>query len=167
MNNVLDQTMAISNIELIFVGSLTKYVDLTDWEKAYPNSIMLINIEDELSDEELINIALEYVSGEYVNIYNTYYDYLDGLRHLYLASHNKKCDIGACGITYGDGSDYYITINSPEEASAIIKANILHSSTNNKIYAKSIIQKNNLDYSRLFSNDALLFTKTVYCSKEK
>ena len=167
MNHILDQTMGISNIELIFIGSLTKYDGLTDWEKSYPNSIILINIEDELIEEELINIALGYASGEYINIYNTNYDYLDGLRHLYLASHNEKCDIGACGITYGDESDYYITINSHEDASAIIKANILLSSTYNKIYAKSMIIKNNLDFSRLFNNDALIFAKTVYCSKNK
>jgi len=167
MNTILDQTMDINNIEIIFIGSLSRYITLSDWESSYPDSIMLINISEELCDAELINIALEYVSGEYINIYNTDYVYNDGLRHLYLASHNEQCDIGVCDITYGDESDYYININSAEEASAIINANILHSSTNNKIYARNTIIKNNLDYSRLLNNDALIFAKTVYCSKKK
>lgn len=167
MNSILEQTMSIDNIELIFIGSLSKYAGLTSWERLYPDSIMLINIEEELNNEGLINIALEYASGEYLTIYNTNYDYFDGLRHLYLASHNEQCDIGACNLTYGDESDFYITINSPEEASAIINANILHSSTNNKIYSRNMIIKSNLDYSRLLNNEALISSKTVYCSKKK
>lgn len=166
IKNLRIQTMDINDMELIFIGSISHCLELTELETLYPNSIMLINIEEVMTDSELIDIAIQYASGEYINIYHYYYEYIDGLRHIYTASHNGKCDIGACDITYGDESDYYIPINSVDNAEMIKQANILLPLTNNKIYSRQFITKNNLDYTRLLDNSAILCATKIYCSKK-
>lgn len=167
MNNILAQTLDINSIELIFIGALTRLSEPSYYESEYPNSIMLINIDEAISDNELIDIAIPYATGEYICIYDSRSDftYIDGLRHIYTASHNEHCDIGACNIEYGDLSDFYITINSPAEAIAIKQANILSNDTSHKIYQNNFINKNNLDYSKLFDNAPILSAQKIYCSK--
>lgn len=168
IRNIENQTMDINSLELLFVGNLsTANNELSFWESKYPNSIMLINIEESLSIDELANIALNYSSGEYINIpiANTF-EYIDGIRHIYMASNNETCDIGACNIVWESENDFYIDINSVTEADAIKNANILPQSISYKIYSRDFIIKNNLDYSKLLVSDDILYAKKIYCSQK-
>lgn len=166
MNNILNQTMDINDMELIFIGNLSRFTNISNYESRYPDSIMLVNINEIIADVELVDIAISYSSGKYIHIHQLAmnYEFMDGLRFFYTATDNESCDIGACNITYGDDDDFYITVNSSAEATAISNANILLSTTNNKIYSRDFILKNNLDSSKLFNNVAIMSATKIYCS---
>lgn len=168
IENIQKQTLGFHNIELLCIGNIANCHSIKELEKAYPDSVLIIDIPNSIPLSELVNIAISYTSGEYITICTSdNYSYIDGLRHIYEASHMESCDIGACNIVLDDNIDFYITIDSKEAALNIKLSNILLPSYDNKIYSKSYVQKNNLDYSKLLNNDAILCSSKIYCCKDK
>jgi glycosyltransferase involved in cell wall biosynthesis len=69
--SLVQQTIGMENIELIFVDDASDDAGATwgmlqEFEAAYPESIMIIHLEENLRQGGARNVALNYASGEYV-----------------------------------------------------------------------------------------------------
>lgn len=69
--SLVSQTIDISNIELIFVDDASDDAGATwkmlqEFEKAYPNDIIVLHLEENMRQGGARNLALQYASGEYL-----------------------------------------------------------------------------------------------------
>ena len=67
--SLVNQTLGIENMELIFVNDAstdTTYQKLCKWEKKYPDSIMVINCEENRKQGGARNIGLTYAGADYI-----------------------------------------------------------------------------------------------------
>lgn len=69
--SLVGQTIGIDNIELIFVDDASTdegatWAMLQEFEQAYPESILVIHLEENMRQGGARNVALSYASGEYL-----------------------------------------------------------------------------------------------------
>lgn len=69
--SLVSQTIGISNIELIFVDDASDdegatWEMLQEFERAYPESILVIHLNENMRQGGARNVALQYASGEYI-----------------------------------------------------------------------------------------------------
>lgn len=69
--SLVQQTIGISQIELIFVDDASTddgstWNMLQEFERAYPESIMILKLEENMRQGGARNIALQYATGEYI-----------------------------------------------------------------------------------------------------
>ena len=69
--SLVHQTIGINNIELIFVDDASDdggatWTLLTEMEKAYPESIAVIGLNENMRQGGARNIALKYATGKYI-----------------------------------------------------------------------------------------------------
>lgn len=69
MNSVINQTIGIENLEIILVNDASTddtYTKLLEYEKMFPESILVINCTENMRQGGARNIALQYATGEYL-----------------------------------------------------------------------------------------------------
>lgn len=69
IQSLVKQTIGIENLELIFINDASTdhtYVKLCEWEKKYPNSILIINNTINLRQGGARNIGISYASAEHI-----------------------------------------------------------------------------------------------------
>lgn len=69
MNSLLHQTIGIEHLEIILVNDASTddtYERMLEYEKKSPDSILVINLEENMRQGGARNIALEYATGEYI-----------------------------------------------------------------------------------------------------
>ena len=69
--SLVQQTIGIDQIELIFVDDASTdegatWNMLQEFERAYPESIMILKLEENMRQGGARNIALQYATGEYI-----------------------------------------------------------------------------------------------------
>ena len=69
--SLVQQTIGIDQIELIFVDDASTDEDATwnmlqEFERAYPESIMILKLEENMRQGGARNVALQYATGEYI-----------------------------------------------------------------------------------------------------
>lgn len=69
--SLVQQTIGIDQIELIFVDDASTDEDATwnmlqEFERAYPESIKILKLEENMRQGGARNVALQYATGEYI-----------------------------------------------------------------------------------------------------
>ena len=68
-DSLVNQTIGIENIEIIFVNDASTDntgEKLNSYEALYPESILVIHLDENVKQGGARNVALQYVSGEYI-----------------------------------------------------------------------------------------------------
>ena len=70
--SLAEQTIGIEELEIIFVDDASTdkgqtWEMLQEFERAFPESIMIIHLEENMRQGGARNIALQYASGEYIS----------------------------------------------------------------------------------------------------
>ena len=98
-NSLLRQTIGISNMQCIFVNDCStdagKTIEkLNDIEQSAPDSVMIIDLEENVGPGEARNIGLQYAEGKYVQFFDAD-DELDdnALKMLYELAEENHTDI--------------------------------------------------------------------------
>lgn len=97
MDSLIQQTIGMQELEIILIDDAsadhTREL-LLDYEKAYPDSVMVILLEQNQMQGGARNVALQYASGEYLLFLDSD-DWIvpDALRKLYLAAIEQTADV--------------------------------------------------------------------------
>ncbi|MDL2301841.1 glycosyltransferase [Lachnospiraceae bacterium OttesenSCG-928-D06] len=150
-----NQTIGIDNLELIFINdaSTDNTLDiLNSFEKEYPYSIVVIDLEENIRQGGARNVGLQYITGEYVSFLDSDDLYLtNALENLYEKAIRYDVDVLQFNhYNFGDGvrklvdnckkEGFYI-LESEEERRHFLMESLLNCGCWNKIYRKSFIQK--------------------------
>lgn len=107
MDSLINQTLGIDHMELFFVDDASTdgtYEKLLQYEKQYPESICVIHCEENHRQGAARNIALQYVTAEYVG----YVDIDDWCEYnmfeiMYSRAAEYECDFVFCDFVRDDG----------------------------------------------------------------
>ncbi len=181
-----NQTLGMDNMELIFINDASTDATLErlkEYEKQYPQSVMLINLEKNVGQGAARNIAFEYASAPYVG-YVDADDFVDDTMYekMFSAIEEQNCDFVECdwdffadeqiGFTksafeitckgYQDFSDYAVK-------EAYIIEQLFFTSMWNKLFRKDFLEQNHvyclegLKYEDMFfCYLAMLHAKSYY-----
>lgn len=157
VNSLVKQSIGLVNLELIFVNDASTDSTLNmlmEFEKAYPDNIMVIDLPENCRQGTARNIGLNYASAEYIGFVDSD-DWVE--ESMYEKLYNKiikyNCDVVCCnnftdysnGRIEGNakGEDLFITISSEsvEERRQFINLS-LGSGVWSKLYRKSLIIEN-------------------------
>lgn len=162
--SLFKQTIGIENIELIFVDDASTdnnktWEMLTDIERAFPESIIILKLEKNLRQGGARNIALKYASGEYlplswlmISVSTNYF------LEAYNTAKTYNCDIVQFEYDYFTESlgnvptgrkmsPEYIEIHSIDERKHFLITEKLTYGCWNKLYKHELIKKSNVRYA--------------------
>lgn len=157
INSLLNQTIGLDNLQLIFVNDASTdntLSILTKYEKEYSDSILVIDCAKNGKQGTARNIGIEYATANYIGFVDSD-DYID--TQMYEKLYNKivetNCDVVCCG--YFVKSEYDNIIDTFIYKDTYIKINNISDRKNllmltlsggiwNKLYKKSIIIDNNV-----------------------
>lgn len=162
--SLFKQTIGIENIELIFVDDASTdnnktWEMLTDIERAFPESIIILKLEKNLRQGGARNIALKYASGEYIAFVDAD-DFVS--TNYFLEAYNiaktYNCDIVQFEYDYFTESlgtvstgrkisPEYIEIHSMDERKHFLITEKLTYGCWNKLYKHELIKKSNVRYA--------------------
>lgn len=157
INSLLNQTIGLDNLQLIFVNDASTdntLSILTKYEKEYSDSILIIDCVNNRKQGTARNIGIEYSTADYIGFVDSD-DYID--ERMYEKLYNKivetNCDVVCCGyFTESESGDIIDTHISKE---SYITLNNIHDrkklwtmpSTGgivDSLYKKSVILHNNI-----------------------
>ncbi len=142
--SLVRQSIGADSLEIILINDASTDNSLEylyAWEKEYPESICVINLEENVKQGKARNIALEYTTGEYI-AYLDSDDWLvpDALRLLYEKAEETGAEIVA----------YLSKDVSVEEQQAKGEAIILENDIESGMEDEYLIVKDTVDHIRLF-----------------
>lgn len=162
--SLVSQTIGISDLELIFVDDASDDAGATwemlqEFEKAYPESIMVIHLEENLRQGGARNIALQYASGEYLAFVDAD-DFVanDFLEKTYIRAKEEDADIlqfEYCYYTDRLGAvpakrnvkNEVITIKTAAERKAFLLSEKITYGCWNKLYRRELVQQAGVKYA--------------------
>lgn len=162
--SLVNQTIGIGQIELIFVDDASNddgatWSMLQEFEKAYPDSIMVIHLEQNMRQGGARNIALAYASGEYVAFVDAD-DFVaeNFLEEVYQKANTSDAEIVQFGYWYYTDQvgaveakqrvkAQSIQIESIEQRKQFLIDEIITYGCWNKLYKKEMIQKAGVRYA--------------------
>ncbi|MGN0154402.1 MAG: glycosyltransferase family 2 protein [Lachnospiraceae bacterium] len=167
-----NQTMGMENMELIFVndastdGTLEK---LTEFEKQYPESIIVINFEENQRQGTARNVALNYASAPYIG----YVDSDDWVEHTMFEKmvsiiEKYDCDFVECGWDYAKsennrqptknwGTCGYMDLTDPYIKEKFYGEKVALVSLWDKVYKKSFLVDNDIYCPEKILNEDIFF----------
>lgn len=168
LNSLEQQTLGLCHIEFIIVwgGSSTIPSEISEFEKAHENSVLIIQAESSIKNE-LYNVGLAYASSDYILFLENTLQNADSLRSLRLAILQEDADFAACDIHLPgtEEMEYFIlSIDSDESRNELCKTNILGKGVENKLYSRDFLQTNHLTYSLVKEKQDLLYAKRIVCT---
>jgi glycosyltransferase involved in cell wall biosynthesis len=99
--SLLNQTIGLENLELIFINDASPdntLAKLLDYEKQYPESIIIINSEENLRQGGARNLGLQIASADYIGFIDADdWVELTMFEKLYQKAITYDCDIVSCG----------------------------------------------------------------------
>ena len=177
MESLVNQTIGIENIELILVNDASTdntYQVLCDWEKQYPESIMVINCEENGKQGTARNIGLQYATAEYIAFADD--DdimELSMLESLYVYAEEYNCELVVARskthtieelskITMGKtGEEDSLYVISDEKYRESFLNLDINRAIWNKLYRKSIILDNNIQFLPGYIYDDIYFSALI------
>lgn len=160
VQSLVEQTIGVENLELLFVddastdGTVAK---LKEWEKEYPESILLVCCEKNGKQGAARNIGLQYASAPYIGFVDSD-DYIsfDMYESLYEKAKEFDCDVVA-GLFVREKNDgtivmeaepkangeRFVTIETIEDRKAFLQEK-LPGGVWSKIYKRAVILDNEL-----------------------
>ena len=160
IDSLVTQSIGVENLEIILVNdaSTDHTLDvLLDYEKQYPDSIMVINLEKNMKQGGARNVGIQYASAEYIGFVDSD-DWVerDMYEKLYYKAKKYNCDYAMCRYIRDDGNDeipskkvgedLYIEIDSPEKRKEIMRNVDLSGGVWSRLYKKDFILKNNMSF---------------------
>lgn len=110
INSLVNQTIGLENLELIFVDDASKdgtLDKLFDWEQKYSENIMVIPCKENRRQGAARNIGMQYATGAYIGFVDSD-DYVSEEMYdtLYQIAEQETCDAVSCLFVreYEDGS---------------------------------------------------------------
>ncbi|HWT73653.1 MAG TPA: glycosyltransferase family 2 protein [Mobilitalea sp.] len=185
VNSLINQTIGLDKLELIFVNDASpdRTIDkLFEYEKQYPNDIVIIDSEENMKQGGAKNLGLRYASADYVSFVDSD-DWLELTMYekLYEKAIQYDCEIvSGCvkrvpyeGIPMGrTGEDdkFYIIENETQRKALLIN-NI--GSCLGKLFKKEFLTNNNIYYlERITYEDnymsylSAMYVKRIYFLEE-
>ncbi len=182
--SLAEQTIGIDNIELIFVNDASTdngatWEMLTDIEKAYPESVIIIDLPVNRRQGGARNEGLKYASGEYIAFVDSD-DWVDKdmLRKVYGRAKETDADIvqfnhyicvqGIKMIKCVPSSDNLeITINSIKERKDMLVSEKLTYGCWNKLYRKSLVDSMQVQFAENVIYEEPLFVYPLLFAGKK
>ena len=179
VTSMLKQTIGFDNIEVIMVNDCSTdntLQKLKEYEAKYPDSIMLISLEQNVKQGAARNIAVQYATGEYV-CYMDADDYLvpKALEKLYRAAKENRAEITGYLFKYvyegehddirstkSDKPNEMVVINNDFDRINFVLSDKIIRGCWNKLYEREFILKNNLKYAEGIFDEESLFTYPAY-----
>lgn len=166
-DSVVKQTIGIDSLEVIFVNdaSTDNTLDkLMGYESRYPESVMVINLEENVKQGGARNIGLSYASGEYVvfldsddfidhDFYEELYDIAkkydtDIIQYPFLhvkVDENKNVIKEA--VSHFSKIKEFFEVNTVEERTNFLAQEILNYSSQSKFYRREFLIENDAAFT--------------------
>ena len=190
--SLVNQTIGIEHLELIFVDDASTddgqtWALLQEMEQAYPNSILVIHLDENMRQGGARNVGLEYACGEYIGFVDAD-DWVDEtlFEKAYLAAKQEDADIvqfgfhahiNGVGIVPAMGEKYQTeVIRKPEdsERKKMLLSKKITFGCWNKIYRTELVKKVGAKYAEhliyeevLFVYPLLLYAKCFFLLEEQ
>lgn len=180
IDSLVKQSIGLDNIELIFVNDASEDKTLEvlkRYENKYSETILIIDLEQNLRQGGARNIGMQYASADYIGFVDAD-DWVesDMYEKLYKKALEQDCDIVVCGykrdtsgneIMGGTGrEDELIIIDSIEKRKALIVEGIAGGIWS-KLYKKELLVQHNIQYpEKLFYEDNY-FTSILFLYVER
>lgn len=123
INSLLNQTIGLENLEIILVNDAstdTTLEVLLDYEKQYPNNIIVIDLEENVKQGGARNIGMQYATAEYIGFVDADdWVELNMYERLYIKSLAYDCDIVSCRYTR-ETNDEIVEAHKEEKDSFVI-----------------------------------------------
>lgn len=158
------QTIGISELELIFVDDASTddgatWSMLQEFEKAYPENIMVIHLEENMRQGGARNVALSYATGEYIAFVDAD-DFVaeNFLEKVYFRAKETEADIVQFEYFYytdrlgvmsanRDAYNEVITISSEEERKKFLMSEKVTYGCWNKLYRRAFVENAGVKYA--------------------
>ncbi len=182
--SLVQQTIGIENIELIFVDDASTdngetWNMLQEFECAYPESILILKLEENMRQGGARNIALQYATGEYIAFVDSD-DFVtsDFLQVVYKAALEYNADFVQfeyCYYTENLGavssnrtiSPEVINITSSIERKQLLVSEKITYGCWNKLYRRSLIELANVSYAEhtIYEEPLFVYPLLFYANK--
>lgn len=182
--SLVQQTIGIEQIELIFVDDASTdngatWEMLQEFECAYPESILILKLQENMRQGGARNIALQYATGEYIAFVDAD-DFVDKnfLQKTYQCAKDTDADLvqfeydyytehlGA--VTSGRKiSPDIISIHSPKERKQFLLAEKITYGCWNKLYRHTMIQEAQVAYAEhvIYEEPLFVYPLLFYANK--
>lgn len=187
VKSLINQTIGVENLELIFVNDASTdntLEKLFEYEKLYENSIIVINLPENMRQGGARNVGIKYSSSEYIGFVDSD-DWIEFTMYekLYNKMIEMNCDIVACDYVrdFGDCTielglngeiDKFVIIQNEEDRKRVILDSI-KSGIWTKIYKKEFLSINNIYFpeyltyeDNYFNSLCLMYVKRYYVIEE-
>lgn len=181
LQSVVNQTIGIGNMEVILVNDASTdatFDKLCEWEKKYPDSILVVNCSENGKQGQARNIGMQYAAGEYIAFMDDD-DIIEPQMYetLYQKAVENQCDVVVCQSVKQEGyqlvseqmeaeEDELFDISTAEERHALFYRDI-NRAIWNKIYKRSFLLEKEIYFIRDNIYDDIFFSALVkqYCSR--
>lgn len=162
--SLVQQTIGIANIELIFVDDAsedegTTWGLLQEFETAYPESVLIIHLDENMRQGGARNVAIQYASGEYVAFVDAD-DFVteDFLEKTYVRAKRDNADIVQFEFAYytdklgdlpskKDRKDETVAIGAKDERKSFLVSEKLTYGCWNKLYRRTMLQQSKVRFA--------------------
>ncbi|RKI43248.1 glycosyltransferase [bacterium D16-51] len=181
LNSIINQTIGMGNLEIILVNDASTDSTLQilyNWEKNYPDSILVVHCSENGKQGQARNIGMLYASGEFIGFADDD-DYLEEnmLQVLYDEGIKNNCDLIVCQsikhkitdnveVENGIYTGEVIEIVDMPQRLEFLKRDI-NIAIWNKIYRRSFLEDNQIAFLPGYIYDDIYFTQLVkqYCKR--
>ena len=188
--SLVSQTIGISDLELIFVDDASDdkgatWNMLLEFETAYPESVMVIHLDENLRQGGARNVALHYAAGEYLAFVDAD-DFVaeDFLEKTYERAKAEDADIVQFEYFYytdrlgavpanRNVQKEVIRIRTPQERKAFLMSEKITYGCWNKLYRRELVQRAGVKYAEhviyeepLFVYPLLFYADTFAVTEE-
>lgn len=177
IHSLMHQTIGKENMEVIIVndGSTDETLShLLEWEKQYPETIVLVNLEQNSGAGAARNVGLSYASSEYIGFVDSD-DYIENTMYEAMLRKMKEhdCDLVLCRskkhileeapeVSMGRGTeqDRFISIQNNRERADFLKLEI-SASPCNKLYRRKLLTEHRICFPEGFIYEDVFFIELV------
>lgn len=161
--SVINQTVGLDRMEIICVNDASTdgtWEKLRDWERRYPENILLVDCEKNGKLGRARNIGLSYASGNYIAFLDSD-DWMepDSYEKLYGLIREYQCEIVQFQFVRDDGEgdvwkrqnrrereDFYLDLSEDEERRKLLATAVMDNGCTNKLYTREFIEANRLHF---------------------
>ncbi len=177
MVSLMGQTIGREMLEIIIVndGSTDDTLEkLMEWERQYPETIMLINLEQNAGAGAARNVGLSYASGEYIGFVDSD-DYIEDTMYesMYQKMKEQDCDLVICrsrkhlpeegqqaAMGRGAEKDRLVQVADDKDREAFLRLEV-SASPCNKLYRRSMLEKHQIRFPEGFIYEDVYFIELV------
>lgn len=162
--SLVQQTIGIENIELIFVNDASTddgatWNMLTEFERAYGDSVIIINLEENMRQGGARNIGLKYAAGSYIgfvdaddwvaeNLFEkTYNMAVENNADIVQFNHSIYFENGISIENKNPMKDEVITVRDVEDRKTLLMSEKITYGCWNKIYKRDLIEKAGVNFA--------------------